>query len=544
MTYLIIALTAIVSYLIGSVNFSILLSKMLSGKDIRESGSGNAGATNMLRTYGKKMGVITLLLDVLKGIVVILLSRLVKNIAGTDEIYPVISYIAGVCVILGHNFPLYFGFKGGKGVATSLGVVLMLDWKVGLIVAVVAIAVMAVTRYVSLGSILGGAMYIVIEIVKMIVTKNVDVIQLVCVVIIGGLLIARHHANIKRLLSGTENKLGAKKRRSKMKIAVIGSGGWGTAIAILLSSRGHNVYLWSWIQEETDRLKKDRENKEFLPGVKFPDTIYCSHDMAECTDGAELIITAAPSPATRTTAKQLSPHVKEGQKIVNISKGLEEGTLLRLSQVYKEEIPQADISVMSGPSHAEEVSRGLPTTNVVASEHIDTAKFIQDVFMGDMFRVYTSTDIIGVELGGALKNVIALCAGISDGLGYGDNTKAALMTRGLAEIARLGKAMGANEKTFMGLSGVGDLIVTCTSMHSRNRRAGILLGQGKSLKETLESVHMVVEGVNTATAAYEMAHKYNVEMPIVEEAYNILYNGRNAREAVLLLMTREKREEK
>ena len=212
MTYLIIALTAIVSYLIGSVNFSILLSKMLSGKDIRESGSGNAGATNMLRTYGKKMGVITLLLDVLKGIVVILLSRFVKNIAGTDEIYPV---IAGVCVILGHNFPLYFGFKGGKGVATSLGVVLMLDWKVGLIVAVVAIAVMAVTRYVSLGSILGGAMYIVIEIVKMIVTKNVDAIQLVCVVIIGGLLIARHHANIKRLLSGTENKLGAKKGEVK-----------------------------------------------------------------------------------------------------------------------------------------------------------------------------------------------------------------------------------------------------------------------------------------------------------------------------------------
>ena len=207
MTYLIIALTAIVSYLIGSVNFSILLSKMLSGKDIRESGSGNAGA--------KKMGIITLLLDVLKGIVVILLSRLVKNIAGTDEIYPVISYIAGVCVILGHNFPLYFGFKGGKGVATSLGVVLMLDWKVGLIVAVVAIAVMAVTRYVSLGSILGGAMYIVIEIVKMIVTKNVDAIQLVCVVIIGGLLIARHHANIKRLLSGTENKLGAKKGEVK-----------------------------------------------------------------------------------------------------------------------------------------------------------------------------------------------------------------------------------------------------------------------------------------------------------------------------------------
>lgn len=329
-----------------------------------------------------------------------------------------------------------------------------------------------------------------------------------------------------------------------MKISVIGSGSWGTAIAILLSSRGHDVYLWSWIQEETDRLAHDRENKEFLPGVKFPDTIHCTHDMGECTDGAELIITAAPSPATRTTAKQLAPHVKEGQKIVNISKGMEEGTLLRLSQVYKQEVPQADVSVMSGPSHAEEVSRGLPTTNVVASESIETAKFIQDIFMGDMFRVYTSIDIIGVELGGALKNVIALCAGISDGLGYGDNTKAALMTRGLAEIARLGTAMGARQETFMGLSGVGDLIVTCTSMHSRNRRAGILLGEGKTLQETLDAVHMVVEGVNTATAAYELSKKYNVTMPIVTEAYNILFKGTNAREAVLNLMTREKREER
>ncbi len=329
-----------------------------------------------------------------------------------------------------------------------------------------------------------------------------------------------------------------------MKIAVIGSGGWGTAIAILLSSRGHDVYLWSWIQEETDRLSLDRENKEFLPNVKFPDTIYCTHDMQKCTENAELIITAAPSPATRTTAKQLAPYVSDGQKIVNISKGLEEGTLLRLSEVYKQEIPQADVSVMSGPSHAEEVSRGLPTTNVVASDSIETAKQIQDIFMGEMFRVYTSTDVTGVELGGALKNVIALCAGISDGLGYGDNTKAALMTRGLAEIARLGKAMGADERTFMGLSGVGDLIVTCTSMHSRNRRAGILIGQGKTLQETLDEVHMVVEGVNTATAAYEMAKKYNVTMPIVTEAYNILFNGTDARSAVLNLMTREKRQEK
>ena len=328
-----------------------------------------------------------------------------------------------------------------------------------------------------------------------------------------------------------------------MKISIIGSGGWGTAVALLLAGKGYDVFLWSWIQEETDRLNLDRENKEFLPGVKFPDNITCTHDMAECVYNADLIVTAAPSPATRTTAKQLAPFVQEGQVLVNISKGLEESTLSRLSEVYATEIPQAKIAVMSGPSHAEEVSRKLPTTNVAACGDLHTAKFVQDIFMDQNFRVYTSTDVMGVELGGSLKNVIALCAGISDGLGYGDNTKAALITRGLAEISRLGIAMGADARTFMGLSGVGDLIVTCTSMHSRNRRAGILLGQGKTLQEALDEVHMVVEGVNTASAAYQLSKKYNVEMPIVEEANNILYHGKNAREAVISLMTRDKKEE-
>ncbi len=329
-----------------------------------------------------------------------------------------------------------------------------------------------------------------------------------------------------------------------MKIAVIGSGGWGTAIAVLLAGKGNDVYLWSWIQEETDRLDRDRENKEFLPGVKLPDNIYCTHDMEKCVDGADLIVAAPPSPAARTTAKQLAPFVKDGQVIVSISKGLEESSLLRLSQVYRAEIPQADVAVLSGPSHAEEVSRGIPTTCAAAAESAKTADFIQDAFMSDTFRVYTTDDITGAELGGALKNVIALCAGISDGLGYGDNTRAALMTRGLAEIARLGEAMGAKLETFMGLSGLGDLIVTCTSMHSRNHRAGILLGQGKTLQETLDEVHMVVEGVNTARSAYELGKKYGVSMPIVEEAYNILFNGKNARKAVNDLMTREKRHER
>ncbi len=328
-----------------------------------------------------------------------------------------------------------------------------------------------------------------------------------------------------------------------MKIAVIGSGSWGTAMAILLAKKGYDINLWSWQQEETDRLNLHRENREFLPGIPFPENIVCSHDMGACVQDADLIITAVPSIATRTTAKQLGTVVKEGQKILNISKGLEEGTLFRLSQVYKQEIPQATVSVMSGPSHAEEVSRDLPTTNVVASENPETANWIQEVIMNDVFRIYTSDDITGVELGGALKNVIALCAGICDGLGYGDNTKAALMTRGIAEIKRLGVALGARPETFAGLSGVGDLIVTCTSMHSRNRRAGILIGQGKSLEETLKEVHMVVEGVNTASAAFELAEKMNVSMPITEEACNILYKNKSPRDAVHSLMTREKKAE-
>ena len=328
-----------------------------------------------------------------------------------------------------------------------------------------------------------------------------------------------------------------------MKVAVIGSGSWGCAAAILLAEKGYDVYLWSWQQEETDRLNRDRENTLVLPGKKFPDNIICSHDAEACVAGAELIVTVAPSPATRTTAKILAPYVKEGQILVNLSKGLEEGSLLRLSQVYAEEIPQATIAVMSGPSHAEEVSSFIPTTNVVASSNINVCKFIQNTFMTDTFRVYTGSDVIGTELGGALKNVIALCAGICDGVGLGDNTKAALITRGLAEITRLGVKMGARAETFAGLSGIGDLIVTCTSMHSRNRRAGILLGQGHSLKETLDEVQMVVEGVNTIGAAYNLAKKYNVEMPITTESYKILFEGKDPKQAVIDLMTRSKTSE-
>ena len=326
-----------------------------------------------------------------------------------------------------------------------------------------------------------------------------------------------------------------------MKIAVIGSGSFGTAVSSLLGKKGYDVALWSFLKDEAERIEKDRENKEFLKGVKLLDTVHCSNDMKKCVEGADLIVTVVPSFATRQTAKALAEVVKSSQPLVNLSKGLENDTLLRMSQVYQEELVNNHIAVMCGPSHAEEVGMGLPTTNVVACENDEVAALVQDIFMDESFRVYLSSDKIGVEIGGALKNVIALCAGICDGLGYGDNTKAALMTRGISEIKRLGVAMGAEAETFAGLSGIGDLIVTCTSMHSRNRRAGILLGQGKTMEETLDEVHMVVEGIHTAKAAFALSQKYGVDMPIVEQACKILFENKSPKLAVKELMTREKR---
>ena len=326
-------------------------------------------------------------------------------------------------------------------------------------------------------------------------------------------------------------------------IAVIGSGSWGTAMAHLISENGYPVRLWSYQSYETENLKRDRENKEFLPGVILNDKVSFSSDMQACMKDAKVVITAVPSHTMRQTAKSMAPFYRTGQIVVNISKGIEEGTYKRLSEVIKDEIKGVHLGVMSGPSHAEEVGRGIPTTNVVSFEKEEDAKYIQDIFMSPNFRIYTNTDMIGVEIGGSLKNVIALCAGISDGLGLGDNSKAALMTRGLSEMSRLGVKMGAKAQTFAGLSGVGDLIVTCTSMHSRNRRAGILIGQGKPLDKVLEEVHMVVEGVRTTKAAYGLAEKYGIEMPIVKQAYAVLFEGKSPRDAVLDLMTRDKKTE-
>jgi len=325
-------------------------------------------------------------------------------------------------------------------------------------------------------------------------------------------------------------------------ISIIGYGSWGIALSHLLHTKGHTVRAWEYDTAKVEALRETR-TAAILPGIEIPHEILITNDIAEACENADMIWLAVPSSAVRETAARLSPHVADGQVIVCVSKGLENVTLLRLSEVIEAEIPQCRAAVLSGPSHAEEVAREVPTTCVAASRHEGVPEMVQDCALMPYFRVYTSPDVVGVELGGALKNVIALAAGISDGIGCGDNTKAALMTRGITEIARLGVAAGANLFTFSGLTGIGDLIVTCTSMHSRNRRAGILLGQDKPLDEVLREIGMVVEGVHTARAAHELALRHQIEMPIIAEINQILFEGKKPRQAVMDLMTRDKAEE-
>ena len=326
-------------------------------------------------------------------------------------------------------------------------------------------------------------------------------------------------------------------------VGVLGAGSWGTALSVLLSDNGHQVTVWSIDKDEVKMLDEKREHLQKLPGVKLPQDMVITNDMEETIRGKDFLVLAVPSIYTRSMARNMRPYVAEGQIIVDVAKGIEESTLKTLSVQIGEEIPQADVAVLSGPSHAEEVGRKLPTTCVIGAKTRKTAEYLQSMFISKVFRVYTSPDILGIELGGSLKNVIALAAGIADGLGYGDNTKAALITRGIAEIARLGVKMGGKIETFTGLTGIGDLIVTCASVHSRNRKAGYLMGQGKSMQEAMDEVKMVVEGVYSAKAAAKLAKKYGVSMPIVEEVNKVLFEGKSPAEAVDDLMMRESRSE-
>ena len=328
-----------------------------------------------------------------------------------------------------------------------------------------------------------------------------------------------------------------------MKTAVIGSGTWGMALARLLFDNGHEVKVWSAIESELKELREKRTHKN-LPGIIFDEGIVFEVDLEKAMENADICVLSVPSIFTRATAKKMAPFYKENQIIVNVAKGIEENTLEILTEQILDEIKNANVAVLSGPSHAEEVVRLLPTTCVAGAKDMETAKLIQSTFMSPVFRVYTSTDMLGIELGGSLKNVIALAAGISDGLGYGDNAKAALITRGIVEISRLGIAMGANIETFYGLSGIGDLIVTCASKHSRNRKAGMLMGQGMSMDEAMKEVAMVVEGVYSAKAAKALANKYNICMPIVDEVNAVLFENKDPKQAVDALMLRDKAVEK
>lgn len=327
------------------------------------------------------------------------------------------------------------------------------------------------------------------------------------------------------------------------KISVIGSGGWGIALTILLHKNGHDLTIWSFDKKEAEELKKIRQNKTKLPNILLPEDVKVTDDLKEAVDDKDILILAVPSKAIRSVSKSLKNIIKDNQIIVNVAKGLEEDTLETMTDIIEEELKDKNpkVAVLSGPSHAEEVGRGIPTTCVVSAHNKELTLYLQNVFMNPSFRVYTSPDMLGVEIGGALKNVIALAAGIADGLNYGDNTKAALITRGIKEISSLGVAMGGEQSTFYGLTGLGDLIVTCASMHSRNRRAGILLGQGKTLDEAIKEVNMVVEGVYSAKSALMAAKKYNVEIPIIEQVNAVLFQNKNAAEAVNELMIRDKK---
>lgn len=323
------------------------------------------------------------------------------------------------------------------------------------------------------------------------------------------------------------------------KIAVIGGGSWGTALAITLAGKGHDVHIWDIDEEHLNDMKENRENRKFLPGIDFPESLNTAATVKDAMDGANFVLFSAPAQVFRSALENALPDLPKDAIVINVAKGIERGTLKRLSEVADELAPDLKYVVLSGPSHAEEVGKRLPTTVAVASKNREYAKAVQELFFTDRFRTYVNDDVVGLELGGALKNIIALGAGISDGMGFGDNAKAALMTRGLAEMKRLGIKLGAKPETFAGLAGVGDLIVTCTSMHSRNRRCGIMIGEGMHPDEATKKVGMVVEGMFTTQAAYDLAKKVDVEMPITESIYELI-NGRiSAEDAVDTLMGRK-----
>ena len=586
-------------YLLGSIPTAVWVSRLFAGIDIREHGSHNAGLTNVYRVLGWKPAVPVALVDFLKGLGAVLIGLAWSKAAWhMDHGHQTFALGCGVASVLGHSFTVFAGFRGGKGVLTTLGVFAGVSTLPAMMAFAVWVIILRRSGYVSLASILATAFFAIAETIVFAVnlvvisaqTSNMGVIQwgvllhtlvakgymnlLILSWITAIFVIWKHRANIHRLRNGTEYRFGSSRaeedeevdvevakadfaRDAKAagldpdRVAVIGAGSWGLAIAQILSAKGLKVSLWEYSATVAETLKVTRELPDKLPGVKLSETVEITSDLAKAVEGAAVVCLIVPSHTLRSVCKNLSavlaPEQVASRHWVSFIKGVEEKTLMRMTEIVMEVLPGAtagNVSVLSGPSHAEEVARQVPTTVVVASRDEEVAAALQDIFfLAPFFRTYRSTDVAGVELCGAVKNVIAIASGILDGLDLGDNTRGALMTRGMVEMARLGEKMGGRRDSFFGLAGMGDLITTCVSKHSRNRFVGEQVGKGRPLAEVLAGMTMVAEGVRTVAGVRELARVHKVDMPLTEQVYGVLFEGRSARESVDALMARAARAE-
>lgn len=550
--YLLIA----AAYLLGSIPFGLLIGKA-HGVDIREQGSGNIGATNLGRALGKRWAFAAFLLDFAKGIFPVLTAGLMIDAEHGRE---AIRILAGTASILGHTFPVFLKFKGGKGVATTFGVIAAVALPAGIAAGLIWVILYLTTRTVSIASLAAG-------ITLPIATCFLDPPppfsgRLVFAIAVAALILIRHRKNIARILRGEELTFKKKTKdeqsmenttlektetagtkETDSPILVLGNGGWGTAIAMVLRSNGHEVRVWGHDADYTREIESSRENRKYLTGLTIPDGIEFGSDVARLSSGVETVFSVVPTQFLRSTLVELREELPATALYVSCSKGFERGTLELPSAIISSLFTESKTAVLGGPSHAEEVSLGLPATVVVGCEDEILCSRIQQVISSGSFRVYTSKDPRGVEVAGASKNVIALAAGISDGLGYGDNARAALVCRGATELTRLGAALECSKETFAGLSGIGDLVATCTSQHSRNHAVGQRIGEGETLEEILASSDKVAEGVETTRSMYQLSQKIGVELPITAEVYRVLFEEKAPDAAVADLMGRELKRE-
>ncbi len=556
------------SYILGSVPIGLLLARV-KGVDIRNVGSGNIGATNVFRSVGKAWGIATFIGDALKGFIPAFFFPVFAIRVLQHSTVSNLGLLFGCAAIVGHNWPVFLHFRGGKGIATSAGVLLgVAPVSVG-VGACIWGMLFVTTGYVSVASIAAAAA-VPASAWALYLPETGPLLPFVLTVL-GAVAIGRHSINIQRLFKGVEHRFnlpwlkpgkGGMRTESDARerapgdlgsftgpsgitrVCVIGDGGWGTALAMVLQRNGHSVTVWGPFPDYIARIRRERTNPKFLPDVDLPPEILWTANREEAASGADVVVLAVPSRFYKEVVGSFAPVITPDASVVSVTKGLDRETLQRMSQVASELLGHRPVAALSGPSLAEEVARGIPTAVVVAAALPDQALALQSLFVNPAFRVYASDDVAGIELGGALKNVLAIAAGISDGIGYGDNTKAALITRGLAEITRLGAALGAHRNTFAGLSGMGDLVVTCTSRRSRNRAVGERIGRGESLEKIMSSMEQVAEGVWTSLTAQALARKLDVDAPIIDEVCAVLHEGKDPRAAVKALLTREPRPER